>query len=351
MFNIEDYDYDLPEDLIAQVPAPTRDSSRLLAVERDMGTFSDHHFLDLPQLLKPGDLLVINNTRVIPARLFGRKASGGQIEVLVLDHDAHEASTANTRWCLLRSSKRPKKGGHLIFESGISGLVEEIGKDGLVRIAFQGKDTIDTVLDSEGIMPLPPYIKRQKHDPHRRLDRERYQTVFSRERGAVAAPTAGLHFTEPLMKKLKASGIELAELTLHVGHGTFRPVRTRDIRRHRLGEERFMIGAETADVVNRCKREGRRVIAVGTTVVRTLETLAHPEREISPGAGKTELLITPGYDFKIIDGMVTNFHLPKSSLLFLVSAFAGLELVKRAYARAVENKYRFYSYGDAMLIL
>lgn len=350
MFNIEDYNYELPEDLIAQVPAPARDSSRLLAIKRDTGTISDHHFLDLPRLLKPGDLLVINNTRVVPARLFGHKASGGLIEALVLEHFDEEDSASNTRWCLLKSSKRPQIGTHLFFDVGISGLVEDLGKDGLVRIAFQGKASIDTVLDAEGIMPLPPYIKRARDDGHLQLDRERYQTIFSRTRGAVAAPTAGLHFTGPLIKRLEESGIGLAELTLHVGHGTFKPVRTRDIRKHQLGEERFMISEETADAVNRCKREGRRVIAVGTTVVRTLETLAGPGGRISPGTGKTELLITPGYEFKIIDGMVTNFHLPKSSLLFLVSAFAELELIRKAYAWAVEKKYRFYSYGDAMLI-
>ena len=198
---------------------------------------------------------------------------------------------------------------------------------------------------------MPPYIKRPKDNALRPLDRDRYQTVFSKEKGAVAAPTAGLHFTETLIENLIRSGIAVVELTLHVGHGTFRPVRTKDIRKHQLGEERFMVSGETADAVNRCKKEGRRVIAVGTTVVRTLETLASPGGKISPGNGKTELLITPGHAFKIIDGMITNFHLPKSSLLFLVSAFAGLDLTKKAYLGAVEKKYRFYSYGDAMLIL
>ncbi len=349
MFNIEDYNYELPEDLIAQVPARTRDSSRLLYIRRDEGSVSDHHFFDLPRLLEPGDLLVINNTRVVPARLFGHKASGGQIEVLVLEHGGDPVS--DTRWCLLKSSKRPRKGSRLLFDSGISGLVEDLGKDGLVRIAFQGPISIDSILDAKGVMPLPPYIKRARDNGLQPLDRDRYQTVFSKEKGAVAAPTAGLHFTETLIEDLITSGIAVAELTLHVGHGTFRPVRTKDIRNHQLGEERFMVSGETADAINRCKKEGRRVIAVGTTVVRTLETLAGPGKEISPGNGKTELLITPGHAFKIIDGMITNFHLPQSSLLFLVSAFAGLDLIKKAYLGAVEKKYRFYSYGDAMLIL
>jgi len=295
--------------------------------------------------------LVINNTRVVPARLFGHKSSGGQIEVLVLEHEYGGTPAPNTRWCLLKSSKRPRKGNRLLFDGGISGLVEDLGKDGLVRIAFQSPVPIDTILDAKGVMPLPPYIKRPKDNALRPLDRDRYQTVFSKEKGAVAAPTAGLHFTETLIENLIRSGIAVVELTLHVGHGTFRPVRTKDIRKHQLGEERFMVSGETADAVNRCKKEGRRVIAVGTTVVRTLETLAGPGGKISPGNGKTELLITPGHAFKIIDGMITNFHLPQSSLLFLVSAFAGLDLIKKAYLGAVEKKYRFYSYGDAMLIL
>jgi S-adenosylmethionine:tRNA ribosyltransferase-isomerase len=351
MFKIEDYDYDLPESLIAQVPLPRRDNSRLLVVNRSEEAASDHYFFQLPSLLRPGDLLVVNNTRVVPARLFGRKESGGRVEVLVLEHPNQHGSAANTRWCLLRSSKRPKKGSGLLFESGVSGHVENLGKDGLVQIAFQGVPSIDTLLDKKGAMPLPPYIRREIQDRRSPMDRERYQTVFSNKRGAVAAPTAGLHFTKELMERLHQAGISTTELTLHVGHGTFRPVRSQDIRNHHLGVEEYAIDPETAEMINGAKQEARRVIAVGTTVVRALETVAGIHGEISAGRGKTDLLITPGFQFSVIDGLITNFHLPKSSLLFLVSAFAGMKLIRHAYHRAVEKAYRFYSYGDAMLIL
>jgi S-adenosylmethionine:tRNA ribosyltransferase-isomerase len=351
MINLEDYDYDLPESLIAQVPAPRRDDSRLLAVNRCEKSLSDHRFFQLPALLRPGDLLVVNNTRVVPARLFGRKRSGGRVEVLVLEHPNPRGDDANTRWCLLKSSKRPKKGGELFFEFGFAGRVENLGNDGLVQITFQGVPSIDTLLDEKGAMPLPPYIKRETQDSRSPMDRVRYQTVFSSQRGAVAAPTAGLHFTEALMERLQQAGISATELTLHVGHGTFRPVRGDDIRNHRLGVEEYVVDPETAASINGAKREGRRVIAVGTTVVRALETVARTHGEVSSGKGKTDLLITPGFRFRVIDGLVTNFHLPKSSLLFLVSAFASIELIREAYAWAIAKAYRFYSYGDAMLIL
>lgn len=349
MFNIEDYNYDLRQDLIAQVPSSARDSSRLLFVDRQKSEFSDHHFYNLPSLLKAGDLLVVNNTRVVPARLFGRKESGGQVEALVLEHQDGE-TRSDTRWCLIKSSKRPKNGGRLFFENGVCGIVEDSRPDGLTRISFSGPQTIDSLMEEKGIMPLPPYIRRDSNG-FAALDRERYQTVFSRNKGAVAAPTAGLHFTDETIERLRQAGIGLVELTLHVGHGTFRPVRVADIREHRLGEETYIIEPEAAGAVNRARREGRRVIAVGTTVVRTLESAVNKEGDILPGRGKTGLLITPGFKFRAIDGMVTNFHLPKSSLLFLVSAFGGFELIKKAYERAVEKEYRFYSYGDAMLVL
>ncbi len=351
MFDIEDYNYDLPEELIAQVPASSRDSSRLLVVERSQASVSDHHFFDLPRLLKPGDLLAVNNTRVVPARLSGRKESGGRIELLVLEHPGPGEPASNTRWCLSKSSRRPRAGSRLLFDSDISGLVEEWGEKGLIRITFEGLPAVDSFLDAQGVTPLPPYIRRDAEDPRAPMDRERYQTVFSRARGAVAAPTAGLHFTKSLIAELEARGIALVEITLHVGYGTFRPVTVQDIRKHRVGEERYIVDPDTADIINRAKREGRRVIAVGTTVVRTLETLASPSGEITPGRGQTDLLIVPGHPFRAIDGMITNFHLPRSSLLFLVCAFAGQGLIKKAYAWAVEKKYRFYSYGDAMLIL
>jgi len=351
MFNIEDYDYHLPEQLIAQVPASSRDSSRLLVVERLKRSFSDHHFFDLPRLLRPGDLLVVNNTRVVPARLFGRKESGGRINILVLEHPETDAERSNTRWCLLKSSKRPKVGSQLFFEYDISGRVESLSEGGLTQISFHGTSTIDHLLEKKGYMPLPPYIKRDNSNNRSSLDRKRYQTIFSKKKGAIAAPTAGLHFTRELIEELRQAGISLVELTLHVGHGTFQPVRVKDIRRHKLGEEDYIIGRNAANAINRAKKEGSRVIAVGTTVVRTLESVAKSESKITHGSGKTELLITPGFRFQIVDGIITNFHLPKSSLLFLVSAFGGLALIKEVYQWAVEKEYRFYSYGDAMLVI
>jgi S-adenosylmethionine:tRNA ribosyltransferase-isomerase len=301
--------------------------------------------------LNPGDLLVVNNTKVVPARLFGRKESGGQIEVLVLEHANSHSQKSNTRWCLSKSAKRPKKGIRLYFGHDVSGSVEDVRDNGLTQIRFEGGFSIDQFLEEKGHIPLPPYIKRDENNGRSSLDRERYQTLFCQKKGAVAAPTAGLHFTKALIEKLNDSGVSLVELTLHVGHGTFKPVRTKDIRNHELGEEDYIIDPTTAETINHFKKEGKRIIAVGTTVVRALETAAQSNGEISSGEGKTDLLITPGYRFRVIDGIITNFHLPRSSLLFLVSAFAGLKVTRKAYQRAVLKKYRFYSYGDAMLIL
>ncbi|MBL7203551.1 MAG: tRNA preQ1(34) S-adenosylmethionine ribosyltransferase-isomerase QueA [Desulfobacteraceae bacterium] len=363
MYEIEAYNYDLPQDLIAQVPAPKRDHSKLLVVERSSASFSDNQFFDLPSMLQPGDLLVVNNTKVVPARIFGHKESGGRVEILVLEHpdsrndrdsrkngDLKKEGSA-TRLCLLRSSRRPKRGSLLFFDSGVSGEVKALLGDGLVRISFKGDRGIDTLLVEKGFMPLPPYIKRGKKSALSDLDKERYQTVYSEREGAVAAPTAGLHFTTDLLKRLRARGISTVSLTLHVGHGTFRPVKTKDIRQHRLGHEYYLIEPETAAQINETKKNGGRVVAVGTTVVRALESASATDGSLLPGAGKTDLLITPGFVFNVVDVLITNFHLPRSSLLFLVSAFAGLDLIKRAYERAVEKRYRFYSYGDAMLIL
>ena len=350
MFNIEDYNYDLRQELIAQTPASSRDCSRLLFVDRNSASFSDHHFFDLPGLLKQGDLLVVNNTRVVPARLFGLKESGGRVEILVLEHQGTDGPKTNRRWCLLKSSKRPLRGSRLLFEKDVSGIVEAFGEEGLVKIAFYGPLTIDTLMKEKGYMPLPPYIKRNGNGLAA-MDRERYQTIFSQKVGAVAAPTAGLHFTESSIEELRKAGVSLVELTLHVSYGTFRPVRAEDIREHNLSEESYIVEEDTSEAINSAKRDGRRIIAVGTTVVRTLESLAGPTGEILYGRGKTDLLITPGFRFRVVDGIITNFHLPKSSLLFLVSAFGGYDLMKRAYRWAVEKEYRFYSYGDAMFIL
>jgi S-adenosylmethionine:tRNA ribosyltransferase-isomerase len=349
MFNIEDYDYNLNPDLIAQIPAPNRDQSRLLLVDCGNKALADYHFFDLPALLKSGDIIVVNNTKVVPARIYGQKESGGKVELLVLDHN-HKIGKDNVRWCLYKSSKPGRKGGRLFFEKGTVGIIEEIGEGGLTKIIFEGPLSIDDLLEEKGAMPLPPYIKRYD-DSLSSLDRERYQTVFSHRLGAVAAPTAGLHFTQRSIEGLSSAGISLVELTLHVGHGTFRPVRVKDIREHTLGEESFIIEPDTAKAINRAKKDGGRVIAVGTTVVRALESVAHNASKITSEKGKTNLLITPGFEFKVVDALITNFHLPKSSLLFLVCAFGGNELIKKAYKWAIEKEYRFYSYGDAMLII
>jgi S-adenosylmethionine:tRNA ribosyltransferase-isomerase len=351
MYDVSDYDYDLPEHLIAQAPAGRRDESRLLVVDRSQRAFSDHRFFDLPKLLKPGDLLVVNNTRVVPARLYGKKESGGRVELLVLDHRSPDAAGERPRLCLLKTSKRPRKGSRLFFDKDLTAVVEARETDGRYRIRFEGNVPLDDYLEAHGAMPLPPYIRRDEQDPRSGMDRERYQTIFSKEKGAVAAPTAGLHFTDEIRHALSEARVRLAEITLHVGYGTFKPVRTSDIREHRLGGEEFRIEKPAADELREAKKEGRRVIAVGTTVVRALESMARGTGAMEPCRGTTDLLITPGFRFRVIDGLITNFHLPRSSLLFLVSALAGRELVMEAYGHATRSGYLFYSYGDAMLIL
>jgi S-adenosylmethionine:tRNA ribosyltransferase-isomerase len=351
MYRIEEFDYDLPPALIAQWPAASRDGSRLLFVERERRRFSGHLFSDLPALLKSGDTVVVNDTKVVPARLFGQKATGGRIELLVLDHPAVQSDDSRSRWCLVRSSKHPKMGQALAFGSDAKGSVEAVAENGLVRIRFEGERPVDRLLEEMGRIPLPPYIRRNGGEGDSQTDRERYQTVFSRVKGAVAAPTAGLHFTENLIMRLREAGIDVVAVTLHVGYGTFRPVRVKDIRQHEVGEEAYRISEETASTIERTRKERGRVIAVGTTVVRALESAALRDGTVVPTEGKTNLLVTPGYGFRVVQGLITNFHLPRSSLLFLVSAFAGLDLIREAYTLAIRERYRFYSYGDAMLIL
>lgn len=351
MYSLEDYDYHLPDELIAQEPAPRRDESRLLHVERSTGNLADHRFFGLPSLLREGDLLVVNDVKVVPARLFGQKETGGRVEILVLEHPAGSPTgDTDERWCLLRASKRPKIGSKLLFPDGIRATVKHVGEEGKVRLLFEGAHTLDYVLEKRGCLPLPPYIKRDGNDRRSEIDEERYQTIFSRFLGAVAAPTAGLHFTQELLDSLRARGVEISSITLMVGHDTFKPVRAQDIRDHRLGEEEYSVGHDAADVIERTKRNGGRVISIGTTVVRALETVFQRKGKIAADSGATDLLIYPGFKFQVIDGLLTNFHLPRSSLLFLVAAFAGFELTMKAYRWAVENRYRFYSYGDAMLI-
>jgi S-adenosylmethionine:tRNA ribosyltransferase-isomerase len=335
-----DFHYELPDALIAQAPLADRSASRLLAVDGGAGSWRDLAFRDLPGLLDAGDLLVLNDTRVIPARAFGRKASGGRVELLV-ERLVGERGVMGQ----LRASKSPAPGGKLEFEGGAMATVTgRSGPDGdLFELVFDRP--VLPWLEAVGRMPLPPYIRREADAG----DLERYQTVFGRHPGAVAAPTAGLHFDAPLLAELAARGVLTTTVTLHVGAGTFQPVRTEDPRAHRLHAERVEVSAEACAAVAAARARGGRVVAVGTTVVRSLESAASGEA-IEPFAGETELFILPGYRFRVVDALVTNFHLPESSLLMLVCAFGGQDTMLAAYRHAVAARYRFFSYGDAMLI-
>ena len=352
MYMLDDYDYELPEKLIAQTPAANRDQSRLLHLKRAANEVDHRHFRDLADLLRPSDVLVINNTRVIPGRLYGRKATGGKVELLILDYGqpygAPEDDYRRSYDCLIKASKQASAGTLLFFDQGLAAEVQGF-TDGIYRVAFTSPEPFDDVLQRIGHMPLPPYIKRDADTPDGD-DRQRYQTVYALEQGAIAAPTAGLHFTDEILAAVRARGVTVAAVTLHVGYGTFVPVRVDDIREHRMHEEWFSITTETAEIVNRAKAAGGRVVAVGTTSVRTLEYAVGENGQIAPGRGNCDLFIYPGYTFKMVDAMITNFHLPRSTLLMLVSAFAGRETMLRTYAQAVRQRYRFFSYGDAMLI-
>ena len=353
-FQLGTYTYELPPELIAQEPARVRDESRLLALYRNTGEIRHHRFRDLPSLLLPSDLLVINETRVTPAFLIGRKPTGGRVELLVLDPATAEAyvgqeSTA-TRTCLVRTSKRLRQGAAIQLENGNEITVEETVGPGRVRVRFPVPDAeFLSFLDHCGQPPLPPYIRREGRGEGD--DLERYQTIYAKVAGSVAAPTAGLHFTEELIEELEKKGIRIARIHLQVGPGTFIPVREEDIRLHRMESEFYEISEDAADSIARACREGRRIIAVGTTTVRALESAATGGGGVRPGKGETRLFIVPGYSFKVVRGLVTNFHLPGSTLLMLVSAFGGTDRVKNAYRAAVREKYHFYSYGDACLVV
>jgi S-adenosylmethionine:tRNA ribosyltransferase-isomerase len=334
-----DFYYLLPPERIAQAPTAERPASRLLCLDGRSGALADRRFRDLPQLLRAGDLLVFNDTRVIPARLFGEKDTGGRTELLVerlLDDHRLLAQC--------RASKPPKAGQTLHLEGGVRARVR--GREGeFYELEFEGAEALPAVLERIGHMPLPPYIERADEA----ADRERYQTVYARVPGAVAAPTAGLHFDQDLLTRLDSMGVERAFVTLHVGAGTFQPLRVEDVTQHRLHREWFTVSADTAARVNAAKRAGRRVIAVGTTVVRALEA-ASGDREVRPFEGETDIFIYPGYRFRIVDALITNFHLPESTLLMLVCAFAGTDAVLNAYRHALAHEYRFFSYGDAMFV-
>src|SRR5262245_3917000 len=350
--DVREFDFDLPAELIAQEPPAERAGARLLHLTRATGAITHTFVSALPDLLRAGDLVVVNNTRVFPARLLGRRVpSGGAVECLLVSRHGQTAGQAAETWeALMHPGQKLKPGARVAFDGAIQGEVLERHFFGrrLIRLWTENGTAVSAAVDAIGHVPLPPYIKRDDSD----TDRDRYQTVFARERGSVAAPTAGLHFTPALVTELRARGVELAEITLHVGYGTFQPVRVERRGHHRLDAERYEVSAATAGINSRARDEGRRVIAVGTTTTRTLEAVAGAsDGRIAAGGGSTDLFIYPGDRFRIVGGLLTNFHLPRSSLLMLVAAFAGTERVLAAYHAAIAERYRFYSYGDAMLIL
>ena len=335
-----DFDYELPEELIAQTPAEPRDSSRMLCYRRDTDEVSHRIFRDLPEILRPGDLLVRNNTRVLPARLYGFTPHGGRVEVLLLKR------RSLAEWeVLVKPGKKAREGAELFFSEELSLVVKGRTGEGERIVEFRYDGVFEDIISRLGQMPLPPYI-------HEKLaDGERYQTVYSKVNGSAAAPTAGLHFTPALFDRLREKGVETADILLHVGLGTFRPVKAEEITGHHMHSEYYEIDEVNADKINRAKREGRRVIAVGTTSVRTLESVADENGFVRPCRGNTEIFIFPGYRFRCVDGLITNFHLPKSTLIMLISAFLGREKTLELYNLAVKNRYRFFSFGDAMLLL
>lgn len=340
--NVEEFDYDLPESLIAQTPLKDRDQSRLLVLGRNSGNIEHKHFKDVINYLETGDTLVLNDTRVMPARLFGLKEeTGAKVEMLMLSR------IENNDWeVLLKPAKRIKVGNKLSFGEGkiIAECIEELDQGGrIMRLHYEG--ILEERLNELGEMPLPPYIKERLDDP------DRYQTVYAKESGSAAAPTAGLHFTDELLHEIRAKGINIAFITLHVGLGTFRPVSVEDINDHEMHSEYYQMTQETANLLNQTKKEGHRIISVGTTSTRTLETIRRDYNEFVAVSGWTDIFIYPGFTYKAIDGLITNFHLPKSTLVMLVSAFSSRENILNAYKEAVKLEYRFFSFGDAMLII
>jgi S-adenosylmethionine:tRNA ribosyltransferase-isomerase len=346
--DVRDFDFDLPRELIAQEPSPQRGASRMLFLNRGNGEVSHTNIAALPERLEPGDVLVINNTRVFPARLLGRRVpSGGAVECFLV------GPVEADRWdALVHPGQKLKPGARVVFEGPrtLHGEVLDRRFHGRrsIRLWTEDGSSVDEVVDAIGHVPLPPYIKRADQP----ADRDRYQTIFARSRGSIAAPTAGLHFTPALVAKCVDRGVAIAEITLHVGYGTFQPVRVEQVEEHRVEPERYEIDQPAADTITNAMREGRRIVAVGTTTTRTLEAVARAhDGLIVPGTGWADVFIYPGFAFKVISGLLTNFHLPRSSLFMLVSAFAGRERLLDAYRRAIADRYRFYSYGDAMLIL
>lgn len=342
---IEDFDYELPEGLIAEEPEKERDGSRLMVIDKASGSISHRAFPDIMEYLKSGDVLVLNDTKVMRAQLFGRKKTGGRIEVMLVEERGGPGGKGLWQ-CMLRPAKGISKGSTIFFDEGVEAEVTGVDQQGFRLCAFKGSSP-EAIMERQGSMPLPPYIRR----PANAGDTERYQTVFARHSGAVAAPTAGLHFTKRLIEKIKNSGVQVLYITLHTGPGTFMPVREKDITRHRLLPERYSISPDTFNAVVSAKKQGRRILAAGTTVTRALEASASDGFAAPALQGKTGLFIYPGYEFKALDGLLTNFHLPRSTLLMLATAFTGHELLMNSYKEAIKQKYRFYSYGDAMLII
>lgn len=339
--DVKDFDYELPEELIAQDPLEDRSSSRLMVLDKTTGNVEHHIFKDILEYLKPGDCLVINNTKVIPARLYGvKEGTNAKIELLLLKRKENDV------WeTLVKPGKKAKPGTRIIFGDGLLvGEIIDIVEEGNRLIQFHYEGIFEEILDQLGQMPLPPYIT------HQLQDKGRYQTVYAKYGGSAAAPTAGLHFTKELLEQVKAKGVDIAEVTLHVGLGTFRPVKVENVLEHHMHSEFYMVSEEAADKINHAKKNGNRVISVGTTSTRTLESAADENGFLKETSGWTEIFIYPGYKFKVIDGLITNFHLPQSTLVMLVSALAGREHVLHAYQIAVEEKYRFFSFGDAMFI-
>lgn len=341
--NVADFDYELPEELIAQKPCDRRDGSRLLVVDRKTGTIKHEHFYDIEKYLRPDDCLVLNDSKVIPARLFGTKdITGAKIEFLLtkrIDGDIWET--------MVRPGKRLKPGDKVIFEDDFTAEILENGEDGTRIVRFDYEGIFMQRLEQIGAMPLPPYIERAAQTE----DKERYQTVYAHEEGSVAAPTAGLHFTNELLEKIRAKGTRLAYVTLHVGIGTFRPVKADRVEDHKMHFEEYEISRQAADTINDTKKAGGRIISVGTTSTRTCESAVDENGFVKAGSGSTDIFIYPGYEFKVIDSLITNFHLPKSTLMMLISALYDREKILKIYEEAVRERYRFFSYGDAMFII
>lgn len=350
---LDDFNFLLPSGLIAQEPASVRDQSRLLVVNRKTRILEHCRFGDLPQFFRPGDVLVINDTKVMPVRLRGRKESGGKVEILLVrKRQRTEPGMNPEEWeCLAKGTGPLRPPIKVNFQDGVTGELLGKSPSGLWCFRFHGRESHEEVLARIGYAPLPPYIRRNGDPGRRQVDLERYQTAYAEKEGAIAAPTAGLHFTPGLLEQIRNAGVGIHPLTLHVGMGTFLPVKTEEIEGHRLEPEWFEIPSGAAEGINRARRAGHRVWAVGTTVTRAIESSGDDQGVIRPGRGKTDLFIFPGYRFRAIDSLITNFHLPRSTLLMLVSAFAGRDFIRQCYQEAIEKNYRFYSYGDAMLIL